>query len=40
MPVEFREDGLTLWPGFHGWTEMTREEALELARVINERFAK
>lgn len=40
MPIAFHKDGLTLWPGYHGWTAMSKEEALELARVINERFHK
>ncbi len=40
MPVAIEKDSITLWPGYHGWTTLSKDEALALARVINERFNK
>jgi len=34
MPVQFREDGITLWYHEGGWTEMNKEEAVALANAI------
>lgn len=38
MPVAFSKDSLTLWPGFHGWTKMSAEEAVVLAEAILARY--
>ena len=40
MPVDVYNDSLMLWPGFTGWTRLSKDEAVALAEMILSKFGR
>lgn len=38
MPINVWREGMQIWPGFHGHTYFTKEEALALAQMILDKY--